>query len=87
MADTTVRDQLASLVRTAVPYGVGLVLTFLARKWGIVLDEHSTAGLSAGLATLAGTVYYVLVRALETRWRRLGWLLGLPWSPNYTKPQ
>lgn len=82
---TTVRDQLASLVRTAVPYAVGLVLAFLARKWGIILDDASSAGLTAGLATLAGTVYYVVVRALEARWPRVGWFLGLAWSPEYRK--
>lgn len=86
MAETrTVRDVLASLVRTAVPYGVGLVLAWLARKYDIIIDETSAAGLSATLAFVAGSVYYVIVRALEARVPALGWLLGLALPPTYEK--
>lgn len=81
----TVRDQVASIVRTGVPYAVGLGLTWLGRETGVVLDESSSAGLTAGLATLAGTAYYVAVRALESRWKGFGWFLGLALPPTYEK--
>lgn len=80
------RDVLASLVRTAVPYGVGLVLAWLARKYDIIIDENSAAGLSATLAVIAGSVYYVLIRALESRFPGFGWFLGLAIPPTYPKP-
>lgn len=83
---TTVRDQLASIIRTAVPYGVGLVLAWLAAKYGIIIDENTSAALGAALAVIAGSVYYVLIRALETRVPGLGWLLGLALPPSYSKP-
>lgn len=82
----TVRDQLASLIRTGVPYGVGLALVWLGRKYGVVLDDSASAGLTSGLATLVGTAYYVAVRAAESRWPKLGWLLGLALPPTYTAP-
>lgn len=86
METTTLRDQLASIVRTGVPYAVGLGLTWLGRETGIVLDESSSAGLTSGVATLAGTAYYVVVRAAEKRWTQVGWLLGLALPPKYSPP-
>jgi hypothetical protein len=79
----TVRDQLASLIRTWVPIGVGFVLALLARKFGVVLDEASSAALTAGIAALASAVFYGVVRILESRWKPVGWLLGLAVSPQY----
>lgn len=84
MSDTvTVRDQIASVIRTTVPYAIGLGLTALGRETGIVLDEGSSAGLTAGVSALAGTAYYVVVRALESKWKGVGWLLGLALPPKY----
>lgn len=86
MAETrTVRDQLASIVRTAVPIGVGFVLSLLAREWGVVLDDASSQALASGVTALASAAYYVLVRALESRWSGFGWLLGLALPPTYVK--
>lgn len=81
----TLRDLFGSLVRTAVPYGVGFVLTWLARDHGIVLDDGTSAQLSTGLAILAGTAYYALVRAAEAKWKWVGWLLGWNVAPTYAK--
>ena len=82
----TVRDQLASLVRTYVPIGVGFVLALLARKYDVVLDEGSSAALTSGIAALTSAVFYGVVRTLETRWKAVGWLLGLAVRPQYTEP-
>jgi hypothetical protein len=81
----TVREQLASLIRTWVPIGVGFVLALLGRKYGVVLDDASSAALTSGVAALAAAVYYVIVRALETRWKSVGWLLGLAVAPTYER--
>jgi hypothetical protein len=79
----TVRQQLASLIRTYVPIGVGFVLALLARKYDIVLDDNASAALTSGVAALVSAAYYVVVRVLETRWKAVGWLLGLPVAPQY----
>lgn len=79
----TVRDQLASLLRTYVPIGVGFVLALLARKYDIVLDEASSDALVSAVTALAAAAYYVVIRILETRWKPVGWLLGLPVAPKY----
>jgi len=79
----TVRDQLASLIRTWVPIGVGFVLALLARKFDVVLDEGSSAALVSGIAALVSAVFYAVVRILEARWKPVGWLLGLAVRPQY----
>jgi hypothetical protein len=79
----TLRDRLASLIRTGVPYLVGLLLTWLGRNTGIVLDDGSSAELTAWLVLAAGTAYYALIRWAETRWPRVGWLLGWALQPKY----
>ena len=81
--NVTVRDQLASLIRTWVPIGVGFVLTLLARKYGVIIDDTLSTSLTTGLAALAASVYYAVARLLEARWRPLGWLLGLAVTPKY----
>lgn len=77
------RDYLLSLVRTAVPAAVGGLLTWLAARWGIVLDEKSSAEAMALATALAVAAYYALVRALETRWPWFGKLLGTAQRPAY----
>jgi hypothetical protein len=77
------RDLFGSLVRTAVPYGVGFVLAFLARKYDVVLDDSTSAQLSSAAAILAGTAYYALIRAAEAKWSWVGWLLGWNVPPTY----
>ncbi|GGM14409.1 hypothetical protein [Micromonospora yangpuensis] len=76
-------DYLISLIRTAVPVGVGAALAWLASRAGIVLDAESSTGLVAAMVALAIAGYYALVRALETRVPWLGVLLGKPASPVY----
>jgi hypothetical protein len=82
----TVREQLASLVRTWVPIGVGFLLALLGRETSIVLDEASGAALTSGVAALASAAYYVIIRLLESSVPAVGWLLGLAVAPSYSKP-
>lgn len=79
----TLKDRLASLVRTGVPYGVGLALAWIGRKTGIILSDSSSAEVTAWAGFLAGTAYYGIVRWAESRWPRVGWLLGLAKTPTY----
>lgn len=79
----TVRDLVASVVRTAVPAAVGYVLTLLGRKLGVVIDDTTSTSLTAALVVVVGTTYYAVVRILESRWKWLGVLLGFTVQPTY----
>lgn len=81
----TVRDLVASVVRTAVPAAVGFVLTLLGRKLGVVIDDATSTSLTAALVVIVGTVYYAVVRLLEARWKWLGVLLGFTVQPTYVR--
>lgn len=69
-----------SLVRTVVPVVVGLILTGLA-KVGFDLPDGLVTEV---VATVVITLYYFVVRVLETNvapaW---GWLLGKANAPKY----
>lgn len=78
-------DHFVSLIRTWVPIGAGFVLTMLARKFGIVIDEESTAGLVAGVTALAAAGYYWLARLIEAKLPWAGVFLGSRKQPEYTK--
>lgn len=82
----TIRDAFASVLRTYVPIGVGFVLTLLARKYGIVIDDSLSTSLTTGLAALVAASYYAVVRLLEARWSWVGWLLGFNVPPEYRSP-
>jgi len=79
-------DYLLSLIRTAVPAAVGLVLAWLAREFGIVLPADLSAELTLVVAGLAIGAYYAAVRALEVRWPWVGRLLGAQGQPTYGRP-
>lgn len=77
-----------SLIRTYVPIGIGLLLTLLAREYGVIVDEDAGAGLTAGVVAVVSAVWYALARFLESRWPWLSIALGTPPSvstPSYTK--
>lgn len=78
-------DLAASLVRTAVPVLVGGVATYAATKWHIVLSESSQTGAIVAVGAIAINGYNTGVRALEHRWPKLGWLLGIAKAPVYPK--
>lgn len=75
----TLRDLLASIVRTVVPALVGLLLG-LAAKAGLDIDSGVVTTVVDGVC-VGG--YYSLVRLLERRWPRFGWLLGWKIQLNY----
>lgn len=79
-------DYLISLIRTAVPAAVGLVLAWLARECGIVLSDETSTELTLVVAGLAVGAYYAAVRALEVRWPWVGRLLGSRRQPTYVRP-
>lgn len=70
-----------SIVRTVTPIVVGVLVTLLARvgfEW--TPSPEAIIIVSAGVSS----VWYVIVRLLETRGRDAwGWLLGLPSQPQY----
>ena len=82
----TIRDAIASVLRTYVPIGVGFVLTLLARKYGVVIDDTVSTSLTTGLAALVAAIYYAAVRLLEGKFPKLGWLLGFAVPPTYKAP-
>jgi len=81
----TVRDTIAALIRTYVPIAVGFVLTLLARKYGVVIDDTISTSLTTGLAALVAAVYYAVAKLLEARFTWAGWLLGFNVPPTYPK--
>ncbi|MFH8483076.1 hypothetical protein [Streptomyces sp. NPDC018055] len=70
-------------VRTIAPIAVGAVLTFLATRWGITVNEDTQEYLILGLSGVLAAAYYVVLLALESRWPRLGILLGSTARPTY----
>lgn len=76
---------LTSVIRTVVPTIVGSITGFLAAR-GINVDEGTKAQLTAVLSTIFTGVYYVVARYLETKFPKLGWLLGSPKQPVYGEP-
>ena len=75
-----------SLIRTYVPLGVGLLLTWLAGSLHIVIDPASQPGLAALCVAVISAGYYALARLLERKWPALGVLLGVASTPTYTAP-
>jgi uncharacterized membrane protein (DUF441 family) len=71
-------------IRTAVPLGIGVLVSWLAAH-GITVDDTTTVALDTGIGALAALVYYNAVRAGESRWPWLGWLIGVPIAPTYRR--
>lgn len=74
-----------SIVRTVVPIVAGAIITFFASK-GINFDDSFKANLLLLLQSLFTALYYIVVRAIETRYPKAGWLLGSTKTPEYTDP-
>lgn len=58
-------DYLVSLIRTYVPIGVGAALTWLALRFGVVIDEQTSLMGIAVFDAVATAAYYAAVRAVE----------------------
>lgn len=76
-------DYLISVIRTVVPAAVAAALSWLAIRYGIVLDEQSSASLAVGLTAATLSAYYAAARALERRYPWVGVLLGHRRQPSY----
>jgi hypothetical protein len=85
-SSTILRDYFASAVRTVVGYAIATALTYIARHTGIIIDEHTSAGLVQGFTFIVGALYYIVVRGAEVKFPKLGWLLGLAKLPTYASP-
>lgn len=70
-----------SIIRTLAPYATAYLVAYL-KKNGLEFDD---ATVSASFVTIAGTVYYTVVRAVEQRFPKAGWLLGVPAKPHYSE--
>jgi hypothetical protein len=68
-------DLVQSLIRTYVPIGVGVALTFLARELGVVVDEDTSAMVIAFAASVASGAYYTVVRLVEQSYPAVGRVL------------
>jgi hypothetical protein len=77
-----VSNYLVSLIRTITPALVGAVLSWLA-LYGLDLPGGDREAVTAAVTGILVVVYYAVVRALETRWPKLGVLLGVPSAPKY----
>lgn len=75
-----------SIVRTVVPIVAGAIITFFASK-GITFDDQFQANLLFVLQGMITGLYYIIVRVLEQRFPRFGWLLGSAKKPEYTDPK
>jgi hypothetical protein len=83
-------DYVPSLIRTYVPIGVGLALSWLSIHFsGVHVDPQTSLWLTGVLTALLTAGYYTLVRALEIKFPALSILLGHTAKPVYlpkTKP-
>ena len=72
-----------SLVRTYVPWLVGIIIGWLV-SLGIPLDPEVEPQVTLAIMGLSSFIWYALVRAFEVYVSpKFGWLLGLGKSPEY----
>lgn len=75
-------DQITSYIRTFTPYAISALVSFLATK-GLNVPTDLQDATTALLTVLLGTLYYIIVRKLESKWPKLGILLGVASQPRY----
>jgi len=74
-------DYVASLIRTYAPAIVGVVLVTVGNALDIAnLDSTDNRAKVVGGVFV---VYYALVRLLEKKYPKAGWLLGVAKTPGY----
>lgn len=77
-------DQVISYIRTVVPLAVGSLIILIGKHLGVYTPD--TTGWAATATAVVSAAYYVVIRWAEAKWPNLGWLLGSPTAPTYTKP-
>jgi len=75
-------DLVLSWVRTVVPLGVGLVISWLVAH-NVISDASVAQPLTDVIVFAITAGYYTLVRVLEHLWAPLGFFLGAPKMPVY----
>jgi hypothetical protein len=65
------------VIRWAVAYVVSVVSSYFYSRWA-----HFNTGQFAGLAGAIGIVYHSAIQWAETKFPRLGWLLGVLLQPK-----
>jgi hypothetical protein len=78
----TLGDFGASLVRTYVPIGVGVVLGWLTAH-GLGLSGAEATSVTAALTGGIAALYWLGIRLLEAKWPALGIFLGKAAQPVY----
>jgi S-adenosylmethionine hydrolase len=75
-------DYIASLIRTYAPAVVGVVLVAISQALDItdLNTDENKAKVVAGIFV----VYYAVVRLLEKKFPKAGWLLFLARTPGYS---
>lgn len=78
-----VSNYVTSLIRTWVPAGVGVVVSWLVAH-EVAVDAQDAATLGAVLTGVFTAIWYAIWRLAE-QWVSpvLGWFLGLAKKPNY----
>lgn len=76
------QDLVTSGIRTITPYVVGAVVAWLTQK-GVNVPQSSVASATAIVTFIVGSAYYGAVRALEHKYPKAGYLLGVPTKPTY----
>ena len=77
-----ISDLITSMIRTAVPAIVGALTSYLTIA-GINMPESVEEWFSSVLFFVFTFGYYIIVRLLENKYPKLGWLLGNPTKPTY----
>lgn len=75
-------DFIISFIRTAVPMLVGTVSSYLITK-GVEVTPELQIQLIGLLTSVISLAYYSLARLLETKYPKLGIMLGIPKTPIY----
>lgn len=75
-------DLVPALIRTYVPIGVAVLVTWLASV-GVIVPDEVSATLASAIGGLAGAIYYAAVRWAEARWPKVGVMLGSTKTPTY----
>lgn len=77
-------DYVISFIRSNVHVWVGVAVAWMATA-GFDVSPAAEVALGTGLVGVVSALYYGVARKLENRWPWLGYLLGVPTQPTYTK--
>lgn len=69
---------LLSIRRTVVPILVGLIMASFIGNYVSDVQELQNV-----LSSVIAAVYYAVIRVIETKWPKIGILLGAKAQPNY----